>query len=207
MKIFFGTVCVFVAIYANAQTQALQQLQLNIEKLAQLKLMLNNMYSGYTMLQNGYNQIRNLSAENFSLHKGFIDGLSAISPAVKNAGAIAAILNTQSLIASEYKQVYTQVASSKLFTPSEIHTLETAYAHILSNTSRNLDGLTKVLTPSVWQMTEAERLEFLSSLATDMEKQLSQLRNFTVQARTLLNFRLRSKKDGELLRNSFGIAK
>jgi hypothetical protein len=55
-------------------------------------------------------------------------------------------------------------------------------------------------------MTEAERLDFLH-WHYDMEKQLFQLRTFTKQATTLVQFRTRSKKDGELLRNSYGVVK
>lgn len=197
----------FFSLNSYSQTQALEQLQLNIEKLAQFKLMLTNMYNTYSILNNGYNNIKNISLDNFKLHKGFIDALSSISPAVKNSVAIADILQTQALIAKEYRDTYNKVIAAKLFTPAEIRELENAYTNILSKTSRNLDALQKIITPNQLQMSESERLDFLHSLAVDMEIQLSQLRTFTKQATTLVQFRTRSKKDGELLRNSYGIAK
>jgi hypothetical protein len=196
-----------VVVSGRTQTQALEQLQLNIEKLAQFKLMLTNMYNTYSILNNGYNNIKNISLDNFKLHKGFIDALSSISPAVKKSVAIAEILQTQALIAKEYRDTYNKVIAAKLFTPAEIRELENAYTNILSKTSRNLDALQKIITPNQLQMSEAERLDFLHSLSLDMEKQLLQLRTFTKQATTLVQFRNRSKKDGELLRNSYGIAK
>jgi hypothetical protein len=191
----------------RSQTQALEQLQLNIEKLAQLKLMLSNMYNTYSILSNGYNNIKNLSLDNFKLHKGFIDGLSNVSPAVRNATAVADILTTQAKIVSEYNATFKRVTADRLFTPAEVRQLTDAYSNILSKTSRNLDALQQVLTAKKLQMSEAERLEILHSLALDMDKQLLALRTFTKQADFISTFRKRSKQESEMLRNQFGVTK
>jgi hypothetical protein len=197
----------FFCVNSYSQTQAIEQLQLNIEKLAQFRTMLTNMYKTYSILENGYSTIKNISQDNFKMHQLFIDGLSMISPAVKKSVAIAQILEIQVKIVSEYKSTYKQVLAGKLFTESEIRELENAYDGILSKTSRNLEVLTKIITPHELQMTEAERLNSLEQLAADMKQQLTQLRGFAKQAKTVMVLRSKSKKDGELLRNSYGIAK
>ncbi len=195
------------AVNSHSQTQALKQLELDIEKLAQLKSMLNNMYSGYTILSNGYDNIKNQSLASFTLHKNFIDALSQVSPAVKNAPSISAIVSIQAQIVSEYKTTYNTVKSSSSFTAKELDELTNVYNSILSQSSQNLAALQEVITAGKLQMTEADRLLIIESLRSDMEKQLLSLRNFTGQANQMSLLRARLKKDNNSLRNSYGITK
>ena len=58
------------AMPAFPQAQELEELALDIEKLAQFKQILSDMKKGYTILSGGYNTIKNLSQGNFNLHKG-----------------------------------------------------------------------------------------------------------------------------------------
>ncbi|MFX9630904.1 hypothetical protein ABTO69_20345, partial [Acinetobacter baumannii] len=58
----------------KAQSDEVQQLLLNVEKLAQFKKILQNMYDGYKLLHKGYTAVKNISEGNFSLHKTFLDG-------------------------------------------------------------------------------------------------------------------------------------
>lgn len=197
---------VFV-VNSHSQTQALKQLELDIEKLAQLKSMLNNMYSGYTILSNGYDNIKNQSLASFTLHKNFIDALSQVSPAVKNAPGIGAIVSLQSQIVSEYKTTYNTVKSSSGFTTKQLDELTNVYSRILSQSSQNLAALQEVITAGKLQMSEADRLLIIESLRTDMEKQLLTLRTFTGQTNQMSLLRARLKKENNSLRNSYGIAK
>ena len=82
-KIIF--ICCFCILskFVSAQSQEVQQLLLNVEKLAQFKKILQNMKQGYQVLHKGYTTIRNLSQGNFSLHKTFLDALFEVSPAVR----------------------------------------------------------------------------------------------------------------------------
>ena len=56
-----------------AQSTEIQQLLLNVEKLAQLKKILSNMKKGYEIVSNGYNTIKDISKGNFNLHEAFLD--------------------------------------------------------------------------------------------------------------------------------------
>jgi hypothetical protein len=190
-----------------AQTQALRQLQLDIEKLAQLKIMLNSMYSEYATLASGYNNIKSQATETFSLHKHYIDALSVVSPAVRNAPAIASILSVQAQIVREYKTTYNGVVSSGVFTKAEINDLTDACSEIIGNSSVDLDALQQVITTGKLQMSDPDRLLIIESLGEDMEKQLAALRNFTSQANKIVALRLRNKRENNLLRNTYGIAK
>jgi hypothetical protein len=59
----------------KAQSDEVQQLLLNIEKLAQFKKILKNMKNGYQIIFKGYTAVKDTSQGNFNLHKTFLDGL------------------------------------------------------------------------------------------------------------------------------------
>src|SRR5665213_270721 len=91
---------------ANAQVstaQDVQQLVLDIEKLTQFKAILTDMKTGYTLLTQGYNQVKDISQGNFNIHSTFLNSLMAVSPEVRKYGRIADIIKEQASIVSEYK--------------------------------------------------------------------------------------------------------
>src|SRR5688572_31632250 len=102
------------------QSQEVQQLLLNWEKLAQLKKILNDMYTGYKIVHQGYTTIRDISQGDFTLHKDFLDGLLEVSPVVKKYKRIADIISYQLRIVKGYKTAFDQFNLSKSFTTEEI---------------------------------------------------------------------------------------
>ena len=84
----------------------MERLILDIEKLAQLKSVLTNLYKDYEVLETGYTAIKNISEGNFNLHKVFLDGLLAVSPTVRKYERIVDIISDQGKIVSEYKSAY-----------------------------------------------------------------------------------------------------
>src|SRR4051812_27551793 len=80
---------------ANAQSYEVQQLLLDVQKLAQLKQILKDMKTGYEIVSMGYTSIRDLSQGNFSLHQGFLNEMLAVSSAVKNYKRVAEIVSYQ----------------------------------------------------------------------------------------------------------------
>ena len=81
--------CLIILCFMNmgfmvqCQSAEIEQLLLNFEKLMQFKKILQNMYEGYTILEKGYNNIRNISEGNFSLHKVFFGRLIGSEPGGK----------------------------------------------------------------------------------------------------------------------------
>src|SRR5205085_12086185 len=112
------------------QSQEAKQLMLDVEKLAQLKLMLQHLKDGYKILQTGYNSIKNISKGNFELHKDFLDGLLQVSPAVRSYKKIADIVGFQLKIVKEYKSAFDEFKGSKHFTADEVSYLAKVYANL-----------------------------------------------------------------------------
>ena len=90
-----------VGVRAQSVADDITQLLLDVEKLSQLKQILTDMYTAYTVVHNGYEDIKNISQGTFSLHKAFLDGLLAVSPVVSNYAKVPDIINKELLLVQE----------------------------------------------------------------------------------------------------------
>lgn len=194
-----------VPFKTSAQSQEMQQLVLNIEKLTQFKQILKDMKNGYRILKGGYNTIKDLSQGNFSLHKTFIDGLMQVSPAVRKYKRIGEIVNYQMLLVKEYKGAFKRFKSSSLFNDKEIRYIEKVYANLFKQSLRNLDELTTVFTANKLRMSDDERLETIDRIYLDMQDKLLFLRNFNGNNSLLLVQRSKEHNDVNSLRELYKV--
>src|SRR5579863_1841723 len=108
-----GLVLLLTADAGQAQSiiQASEQLALDIEKLSELKSILKDMYTAYTIIDEGYTDVKNIVEGNFNLHKAFLDALLAVSPAVQDYSRVEKVISTEATILSEYKTASRQLVS------------------------------------------------------------------------------------------------
>jgi hypothetical protein len=163
---------------AMAQQEEAQQLLLNVEKLTQLKKILNNMYEGYRTIAKGYNTVRDIANGNFTLHEAFLNKLLQVSPAVRNYFKVAAVVQAQGRIVSEYKQAFRMMQQSNLFAPGEIKYAAQVYKQLFDRSVRSLDELLTVITASTLRMSDEERLTAIDNIFEEISEQLQFLREF-----------------------------
>jgi hypothetical protein len=175
----------FVPVKSNAQAYELARLVLDIEKLLQLKDILSDLYKGYEILTTGYNAIKSISEGNFNLHKAFLDGLLAVSPAVQKYERVIDIINDQASIVSEYKMAYNIFKQDKHFSPDELVYLSNVYNNLISGSEKNLTNLLNIMTASKLRMSDAERLHAIDGIYSDTHDQLSFLRAFNSKTAAL----------------------
>jgi DNA repair ATPase RecN len=180
---------------ANAQSAEIQQLILNIEKLSQFKKILSDMKKGYELLSGGYKTVKDLSEGNFSLHKTFLDALMQVSPVVKNYKRVGDIVNFQMLLIKESKNGLNRFVKSGNFSEKEIHYFEKVYGNLLSQSLRNLDELTMVITADKLRMSDDERLQAVDDIFLQMQDKLLFLRNFNATSNVLALQRAKEAKD------------
>ena len=189
----------------SAQAHEVQQLLLNWEKLAQLKSILDKMYEGYQVVHNGYTAIRDISSGNFRLHKGFLDSLLLVSPAVKNYKKVADIVSCQARIMQEYKKAFAYFRATGSFTPAEINHIEGVYRNLVRQSLKNLDELLLVVTSGQLRMSDAERLDAVDRVFADMQEKLFFLRTFNNSNKILAVQRQRERAEGELAKKIYGL--
>ena len=178
-KIFAVLLMCCMLFQVKAQSDEVQQLLLNVEKLAQFKEILQNMYDGYKLLHKGYTAVKNISEGNFSLHKTFLDGLMEVSPAIKKYKRIADIINYQLRIAKEYKIALNRFKGEKQLTVEEIEFIGKVYKNLFNESLQSLDELMMVITSGKLRMSDDERLQAIDKIYLSVEDQYSFLKDFT----------------------------
>jgi hypothetical protein len=179
MVVFF-LVGMAAPVTAGAQSLAdvIEQLVLDYEKLSQLKKTLGNMYSAYTVVSKGYEDIKNIAEGNFNLHRDFLNGLLAVSPVVRDYAKVAAILDKEASLVEEYKAASRYFQGNGRWSSAELDYFQTVYGNLLSGSVRNLDELTMVVTAGELRMSDAERLAAIDRIDRDMTDRLNFLRVF-----------------------------
>ena len=178
---------------------------MDIQKLAVLKANLNEMYKGYNVLAQGYENIKNINVSNFNLHKNFLDGLLLVSPVVKQYKKVADIISAQQQLVSEYATAFKTLRSSGYMNADELNYMGTVYNNLFKTSLKDLDALTAVLTEGTMRMSDAERLQAIDKIHESIMDKLSFLKQFD-QTNTLLAVqRAKEHNDIATLQSLYGI--
>lgn len=189
----------------SAQSEEVQQLLLNVEKLAQFKQILSDLKKGYEIISTGYSTIKDLSKGNFDLHKTFLDGLMLVSPSVKKYKRIADIINNQIMIVKEYKNAFNRFKQDNNFNAEEIVYLGNVYSNLFKQSLNDLDELTIIITDSKLRMSDDERLEAIDRIYNNMQDKLLFLRHFNNNTTILAVQRAREKNDAVTMKKIYGV--
>ena len=192
-------------VKSNAQVYELERLILDIEKLSQLKSILSDLYKGYEILKTGYTTIKDISEGNFNLHKAFLDGLLAVSPAVQKYQRIVDIIELQGRIVTEYKAALKRYRQDAHFNPDELEYIGNVYINLVDKSAKNLENLISVLTAGKLRMNDAERLKQIDGIYMDTRDQFQFLRKFNNGTDLLAVNRSMQGNDVQTLRNLYGI--
>lgn len=188
-----------------AQSHEVQQLLLNMEKLAQLKEILSNMKKGYEVVNKGYGTVKDLTEGNFSLHKTFLDGLMEVSPAVRKYRKVSEIIEYQLKLVKEYKRALQQYSAAGIFSPKELAYIARVYDNLLKRSLDNLDELAMVVTSGKLRMSDDERITAIDRIHHDMSDKLNFLRSFNNSNSILGLQRVREQHDVNSMRKIYGI--
>ena len=189
----------------NAQSFEIQQLILDVNKLAQLKSIYKDLVKGYDILSKGYNAVKDISEGNFDLHKLFLDELLKASPAVQNYQKVANIINSELQIMSEYSKAYDRFKQDNNFSPDEIIYIGKVYSKLIDESVDGLSDLTTVITGDILRASDDERLAQIDKLDSEMMDRLQFLRHFNNNTTILALQRARENNDVNTIKNIYGI--
>jgi len=193
----------FTAGNSYSQSQEIQQLVLNVEKLSQLKNILTDMKRGYEIVSKGYGTVKNIAQGNFSLHELFLDGLYLVSPEVRKYYKVGEIISQQKRIVIEYQSAFKRFQKSKLFSVAELSYLSRVYGDLLKQRLDHLDQLVMVVTANKLRMSDEERLAAIDGIFVSSEDKLVFLRSFNHQASMMALQREQEKADVKGLGNYY----
>lgn len=196
MKTLICLLCAFAFCWrVSAQVQEMEQLKLDLEKLAQFKLMLSQAKSGYQTLTNGYNGIINSGKSNYSLHEGYLDGLLKVNPEIKNDPVVQRVIKGTNQIVADCRALVSLVNSSGYFSSDEIKELSRSVAEIGETVSANNDLMNTVLQEGKLRMSDAERSQVLQNIDRYLNKQASKLQALQQQYNMVLATRQQNNRD------------
>lgn len=199
-KCIWGVALFFVGLTTYAQSQEAEQLLLDVQKLAQLKGILEDLKKGYTILESGYSTIRDISQGNFNLHDVFLNSLLEVSPTVRNYKRIADIISLQLRILKECQRAFKQFQGSELFEDNELNYISSVYSNLFNQSVKNLDALASVITSGQLRMSDDERLSEIDGIWKNISDQFSFLKDFNNKTKVLALQRAREKKDVEVMK-------
>jgi hypothetical protein len=195
----------FVSSKSFSQTQAIQQLLLDVEKLTQLKNILTELKDGYQIVSKGYTSIKNISEGNFNLHDIFLKRLLEVSPAVKNYVRIKDIIDAQLSLVREYKNALEQFKGSGEFSLGEINYLEKVYSNVFNHSLDNLETLIMVITAGELRMSDDERINSIDAVWKEVSQELTFLTHFNNQARIFCLQRSKEKNDLSTMKQLYNV--
>ncbi|WP_413671016.1 TerB family tellurite resistance protein [Mucilaginibacter sp. Mucisp86] len=190
---------------ASAQSQELQQLILDVEKLTQFKNILNDMKTGYQIYNKGYGLVSNLSRGNFNLHDLYLGSLMAINPSIRNYGRVAEVISMQVSLVSEYKSAISGFRRRGVFSAAELTYMENVYSKLLAESLDDLTELTHLITANELRMSDAERIEGIDRLYATGSDKLQFLRSFNRQGALLAIQRAKDLADSRTMKQVFTI--
>lgn len=209
-RVWVGLLCFMLCAFsfepskAQASTaQDLQQLLMDIEKLTQFKAILSDMQTGYTILTQGYGEVKDISEGNFNLHSAFLNSLMAVSPEVRKYGRIADIIANQASIVSEYKTAWKQANASGHFSAQELLYMNGVFTSLLNQSVDNLTNLANVITAGNLRMSDAERLQAIDGIYSDTQNKLVFLRDFNNKVAVLALQRQKEQNEFTNLKNLY----
>jgi hypothetical protein len=204
----YGTMLFLIlsfAVKAQAQSNELQQLLLNIEKLTQFKAILSDMKKGYQIYQQGYSSISDLSKGNFNLHHIYLISLMAVNPAVRNNPRVNQIISQQQDIIREYKRYTSLFRQSGTFSLKELDYIYNVYSQLVKQSNVNIDDLASITTAGQLRMSDDDRLRGIDRIYNSSSDQLQFLRFFNRQAVMLSLQRSKDLNDARVLRRLYSL--
>jgi hypothetical protein len=187
----------------QAQAQEMQQLLLNIEKLAQFRQILKDMKKGYEILTKGYNTVKDLTQGNFSLHEAFLDALLDVSPTVRNYRKVAEIISMQIKLVQQQGDAFARYQGSGNFSSEELGYIGRIYDNLIDESLKNLDELTVVITAGQVRMSDNERIEAIDRIYDDVQEKLLFLNDFNNTTSVLSLQREKEQHDTESMQNVY----
>ncbi len=188
-----------------SQSQEIQQLVMDIEKLAQLKSMYQSMVNGYNSLAKGYGNVINISKGNFDLHKNYLDGLLEVNAPVKRYGVVEVIATTQDLMQRENAAGYRKCVSSRVFSAAELMERQAQGFKLLNETVKRLSELLLIVTPGKLRMNDEERIAAIDRIDDSMKALLAELRKLNALNEEVIRLRVQRQKDIKAMKSLNGI--
>jgi hypothetical protein len=197
--------CCALLCSGYSQGQELEQLKLNLEKLAQLKLMLAQAKRGYEVMARGYDAMRDAARGNFRQHQQYLEQLLTVGPSVRSAPALRRLERNVAQVGSVFEDWRRRLVPLGLLSGNEWSGIQRRYELIKAGAASVSDQAATLLTPGALRMSDGERIAALTLLTEKSEAYLRDLQRL-IDEQTLIAARsAQQKNDAAALRKLYGL--
>jgi hypothetical protein len=158
-----------------------------------------------TMSKLKLDEITEWTQKQRDLYKEYFDELQKIKSLITYYKRIRDISEKQYRLVQEYRRVWNIVQSDRHFTAKEIAYMGNVYNGILTESIKNIDQISDIITAFQTSMSDAQRIELINDAATRTEQNYSDLVRFNNQNMTLSIQRAKSDHDAQVVKLLYGL--
>lgn len=194
------------AVRAQSIADLAEELALDAQKLSSMKATLQEMYQGYTELKNGYTRIRDVVKDNFNLHEAFLDALWVLSPAVRSDPRLQEIINTEYRLVQAYQAATGRLSGQGVWTAQELGFITGTFSTLLQRSLQVVEELTMITTDNELRMNDAQRLQALGRIDTEIKDELGFMERFDQELAIEAARRGQESNDINTLKSIYGLS-
>lgn len=204
--------------HSNAQIPILEIIKAGIKKVIQaVDLKIQRLQNKTIWLQNAQKtlenkmsflkltQISDWSKKQKELYSKYFDELWKVKNALNTYQATKDIIKKQVQLVQEYSKAFNISKQDKNFTAGELSYMQKVYTGILDESIKNIDQIQLVITAFATQMTDANRMEIIHTAGTNIEQNISDLRQFNQQNIIISLQRSKERNDIDVVKKLYGI--
>ncbi len=198
-----------VSIITSAIKKVIVAIDLKVQQMQNKTLWLQNAQKELEtkMSQLQLNDISDWANKQKKLYSDYYQELQKVKSVISTYQQVKDITQQQLQLVKEYNAAYSQFKQDKNFSGSEINYMGQVYNGILSESVQNLNELLLAINSFTTTMADAKRLEIISSTATKMNNNLTDLRKFNNQNRSLSIQRAKENNDVQTTQQLYGLPK
>lgn len=157
------------------------------------------------MAQLQLNDISDWANKQKKLYSDYYQELQKVKSVISTYQEVKDITRQQLQLMNEYKSAYSLFKQDKNFSGSEINYMGQVYNGILNESVQNLNELLLAINSFSTTMTDAKRLEIISSTSRRMSTNLNDLRQFNNQNKSLSMQRAKANNDVQITQQLYGL--
>jgi hypothetical protein len=188
-------------------TKVIVAVDLKIQRLQNKTIWLQNAQKTLenTMSQLHLNEISDWVEKQRKLYADYFDELRKVKTVLTYYQRVRDIIDQQVQIVNEYKAAWALFRQDKNFTADELDYMGNVYTGIMDESTKNLDQLFLVINAFITQMSDAKRLEIINSVATNVEQNLMDLKDFNEQNKMISLQRATEQGDIDYVKKLYGL--
>lgn len=170
-------------IIKQAIVKVIKAVDLKIQRLQNKTIWLQNAQKTLEnkMSQAKLSEIKDWVEKQRKLYDDYFQELWKVKAALANYQRVKEIISRQLQFVGEYRSAWALFQQDKNFTPEELEHMYKVYSGMIAESGKGIDQLLLVVNAFATQMSDAQRLEVIHTVAGNLEQQLIDLRRFNNQ--------------------------